>query len=284
VTTNASPIAWYGGKALLSRRIVELLPRHHTYVEAFGGGGSVLFRKPPARLEVYNDLDEGLVTFFRVLRERPEALARALTLTPYARSEFESCRDSWEQCEDELERARRWYVRSRQSFGCSDSVGWGFEVDGAQRGGTRAGSFATAIDNLRRYAERFRRVQVERLDWRDCLSRYDSADTCFYLDPPYHPETRGIDRSNAYRHDLTGADHQELVERVASLVGSVLISGYAHPLYAELEGGGFERFEFPHNTTASRVLHGRGPRIEIVWRRSAPELHDLSLWTAEGVA
>ena len=53
MSANISPVAWYGGKSRLSTWIVGLLPRHDTYIEAFGGGASVLFRKPPCRLEVY---------------------------------------------------------------------------------------------------------------------------------------------------------------------------------------------------------------------------------------
>lgn len=148
MTANVSPVAWYGGKSRLSAWIVTLLPRHDTYIEAFGGGASVLFSKSRARLEVYNDLDAGLVTFFRVLRDRPAELQHALMLTPYARAEFEHCRNTWAGVDDELERARRWYVRTRMAFACSATEGWGYEVNGAQRGGTRARSFATAIENL----------------------------------------------------------------------------------------------------------------------------------------
>ena len=77
------------------------------------------------------------MTFFRVLRERPSELQQALAVTPYARSEFEHLPPTLGQhVEDELERARRWYARTRMAFACSATDGWGFEVDGAQRGGT----------------------------------------------------------------------------------------------------------------------------------------------------
>jgi hypothetical protein len=105
MSANVSPVAWYGGKSRTSARIAGLLPRHDTYIEVFGGGAAVLFAKPRAQLEVYNDIDDGLVTFFRVLRDRPAELQQALALTPYAGAEFEHCRDSWAIVEDELERA-----------------------------------------------------------------------------------------------------------------------------------------------------------------------------------
>jgi hypothetical protein len=72
------------------------------------------------------------------LRDRPVELQRALRLTPYARAEFEHCRDGWASLDGELERARRWYARTQMAFACSAVSGWGFEVDGAPSGATRA--------------------------------------------------------------------------------------------------------------------------------------------------
>ena len=42
------PFAWYGGKEALASTLVSLLPRHKTYVEAFGGSGALLFAKEPS--------------------------------------------------------------------------------------------------------------------------------------------------------------------------------------------------------------------------------------------
>jgi DNA adenine methylase len=265
----AAPISWYGGKARLAERIAALLPHHATYVEAFGGAASVLFAKARATLEVYNDIDSGLVTFFGALRDQPAELARKLRFTPYSREEFITCSTTWHQASDDLERARRWYVRMRQAFGCSASMSWGHERDGSLSGGTRAHSFASTVDELERFAQRFRGVQVEHLDWREVLARYDSPQTCFYLDPPYHPDTRSrISRNNGYRYELSACDHEDLIAAVQRLRSSVLLSGYAHPTYATLEDHGFERIEFAHHITASLHPAGRRPVRELLWRKS----------------
>jgi DNA adenine methylase len=266
VSASKAPIGWYGGKAHLAERIARLLPHHHTYVEAFGGAGSVLFAKKRVTLEVYNDIDSGLVTFFRCLRDQPERLARLLQFTPYAREEFTLCLASWEDTEDDLERARRWYVRMRQAFGCSISRSWGHELNGALSGGTRAASFATTIDELERFAQRLRGVQIEHLDWRELLAHYDSPEACFYLDPPYHPETRSrVGRNHGYRHELTTEDHRELIATVLELESSILLSGYEHPSYRVLEDHGFKRIAIPHHVRTARV--GRRATVESIWRR-----------------
>ncbi len=62
-----SPILWFGGKGNMVAKILPLFPPHRIYVEPFGGGASLLMAKAPAPVEVYNDLDSGLVNLFRVL-------------------------------------------------------------------------------------------------------------------------------------------------------------------------------------------------------------------------
>src|SRR4051794_21454863 len=69
-----SPIKWVGGKSRLRKQIISLLPPHTCYVELFAGAAWVLFGKPPSNVEVLNDIDQDLVNFFRVVKEKPEEL------------------------------------------------------------------------------------------------------------------------------------------------------------------------------------------------------------------
>lgn len=107
-----SPIVWFGGKGNMVAKLLPLIPPHRIYVEPFGGGASLLFAKKPSPVEVYNDLDSGLVNFFRVLRDpkKFERLHKLVSLTPYSREEYDFCRATWETCDDDVERAYRWYV------------------------------------------------------------------------------------------------------------------------------------------------------------------------------
>lgn len=263
-----APFPWFGGKHELAPRIVDLLPAHLVYVEAFGGAASVLIAKSRARLEVYNDRDEGLVTFFRVLRDQPEELERRLRLTPFSRVEFDLCRRTWFEQLDEIERARRWYVRVEQAFaGTPLTTGWGGERLG-RRHGSRAKTSLSRLDRLQAIAHRLRSVQIESLDWRGVLERYDHRDAVFYLDPPYVRATRRRPRAR-YTHELTDADHAELIARVLELEASVLISGYDHELYAPLDRAGFDRFEFDVLCRSPRIRGDRQDivRTEVVWRR-----------------
>ena len=46
------PIPYVGGKVKIAGKIIELFPEHRTFVEVFGGGAQVLFRKKPSLVEV----------------------------------------------------------------------------------------------------------------------------------------------------------------------------------------------------------------------------------------
>jgi DNA adenine methylase len=283
-----SPFPWFGGKQKLADEILALFPGHNVYVEVFGGGGSVLLSKPPGKLDVYNDADEGLVNFFRCLRDAPERLVPLLELTPYSRAEWLAARASWRSIDDPVERARQWFVVASQSFGGMVAPdrggdrahdlgrGWGGERLGRMHL-SRCASTANRVDHIWRFVERMRRVQIECLEWRECLDRYDDVDALFYLDPPYVPATR---RSGGYVHELTAADHEDLVRRVLDLQGIAVVSGYDHELYAPLvERGDFTRHEFSVISTAGQRAadQARDRRVEVVWaspRATMPTLFD----------
>lgn len=90
-------LRYFGSKWRLAPWIISHFPKHHGYVEPFGGGCNLLLRKPPSKVEVYNDLDGDVVNFFRVLREKMPELLRAIELTPYSRQEMLAARDGREE-------------------------------------------------------------------------------------------------------------------------------------------------------------------------------------------
>ncbi|MEO1065520.1 MAG: DNA adenine methylase, partial [Actinomycetota bacterium] len=81
------PVRYYGGKTRLAPWLASLMPELPVYVEVFTGSAAVLLARPQVRHEILNDRDGNVVTFFRVLRDRPDELIEALQLTPYARDE-----------------------------------------------------------------------------------------------------------------------------------------------------------------------------------------------------
>jgi DNA adenine methylase len=253
-------LRYYGGKWRLAPWIVAHLPPHTCYVEPFGGAASVLLRKPPAPYEVYNDLDGDVVGFFRVLRERPDDLLRAITLTPFARSEVDAACAPAPPGADEVERARRVYVRSwqgRHGLPARGRMGWRFERDASRR--------RTAVEDWRDVKHlvaavaRLRRVQLECDDALRVIARFDAPGTLYYVDAPYPAATRCARWArHAYAHELTDGDHRRLAEDLHALRGMAVVSGYPCPLYRELYAG------WPAVARPART-HGPRAATEVLW-------------------
>jgi DNA adenine methylase len=275
VVSVLPPTSYHGAKARLAAWIASLLPPGRTYVEAFAGSAAVLFAKPPSPTEILNDLDGQVVNFFTVLRDHPDQLAQALRLTPYARGEYQHAAHHDDPDADELERARRWFVRVNQSIshlaGRGRPSGWAaaFNTNGADH----AHKFAALTDRLEACAERLRRVHLEQRPAAEVIAKYakPAAQAVVYCDPPYlasvrSPATKraGLDYAVEY---ATEAEHRQLAAVLCATPAAVLLSGYPSALYAELyEARGWWRAERVVTRPTSNVAGGRGAlAVEAVW-------------------
>jgi DNA adenine methylase len=238
MTVNRPALRYFGGKFRLAPWIIGFFPEHLTYVEPFGGGGSVLLCKEPSYNEVYNDLDSELVNFFRVLRERTEEFIQAVQLTPYSREEQHLAFDPTDGVDD-FERARRLYVRSWQSHGGGRTqwrTGWRYEK--RDKRGTRVIDDWNKVKHLEAVVNRLKNVQIENDDATRVIKRFDTPQTLFYLDPPYLPSTRSIRwRKKAYAVEMTEEEHVAFIETIKNVQGMVVISGKPSKLYEEMLAG-----------------------------------------------
>ena len=257
-------LRYYGGKWRLGPFVLAHLPREHEcYVEPFGGAMSVLLRKPRSPLEVYNDLNGCVVNFFRVLRERPEELIRAIALTPWARAEYEL---SQTNSDDPVEEARRFYVSAWMGFGGGRArwrQGWRYQVRAGTLWKPSSESFCE-VDHLWQIVERLRGVQIDCREADQVIKACDASMTLFYLDPPYLHSTRSKWK-DVYAHEMEREDHIHLAERARALEGMVVISGYPSELYAELyEAYGWERVETKARTNGGGAISS-AERVEALW-------------------
>ncbi len=260
-------LRWHGGKWKLAPWIISHMPPHRCYVEPFGGAASVLLRKPRAVMEVYNDLESNVVTLFRVLRdpEQAAALHRRLSLTPFARDEFEA---SYLVGSDPVEIASRLVVRCFMGFGSNaarEDCRSGFRGNRSSSGRLPAQDWSTHADALPAIVERMRGVVIENHDAIACVVRYDTPATLHYVDPPYILATRSRKHpSDGYKHELTEADHTRLLGELVRLQGMVLVSGYPHELY-DTTLRGWRRVE------RQTYADGARPRTEVLWLNSAAQ-------------
>lgn len=260
-------LRWHGGKWNLAPWVIENLPTHRIYVEPFGGAASVLLRKPRSYAEVYNDLDDEVVNLFQVLRD-PEAsrrLVSAVALTPFARVEQVT---AYEAVAEPVERARRLIVRSFMGFGSNGTHrATGFRANSNRSGTTPARDWANYPDPLLAVAQRMVGVTVEHRDAKAVMAAHDGPQTLHYVDPPYMPETR--DKGVDYAHEMTAAEHGELLAFLQTLEGKVVLSGYPCAAYDDALTG-WTRIE------RRALADGARERIEVLWKN--PAASELNLF------
>jgi len=260
-------LRYHGGKWKLAKWLLTFFPRHHIYVESFGGAASVLLQKPRSYGEVYNDLDDGVVNVFRVLRDPTTAaeLCRRINLTPFAREEFKA---AYGDPVDEIDAAHKMIIRSFMGFGSASMTRMhitGFRSNSNRSGTNPSQDWANWPRQIEAFTERLRGVVIENRPAHEVMLQHDAATTLHYVDPPYVPTTRSSlkgkngARGHFYRHDMTEADHATLAESLHRLRGMVIVSGYPCDLYDRELYADWERHERRH------MADGARPRIEVLW-------------------
>lgn len=255
------PVPYFGGKMNVAPQIVAMFPAHSHYVEPYCGSLSVLFAKPQSPHETVNDLDAALVTFWRVLRERPEELARAAALTPHSRIEYDASLNL--DATDELELARQVFVKLTQGrSGRLKRTGWRHYVNPAGCSASMPRYLEAYVDRMAPAVERLKHVTLECQPALDIIARYGvEPDVLLYVDPPYVGTTRGWD--NAYRHEMRDDDsHRDLAAALHAARAAVVISGYPSDLYDRELYAGWDR----HTIATSTGQGGKwDARTEVLW-------------------
>lgn len=272
-----------GAKWAIADWIISLMPPHKSYLEPFFGSGAVFFRKPPSRIETINDLDGEIVNLFTVIREQPEALARAVAMTPYSREEYDR---AWERlagdahwrpeqgresqgcdvsqaneqsglCDDDVEWARLVLVKYWQTHGSCNRYKSGWKNDRAGREYAYAVKYWNQLPGwIMEAVGRLKEAQIEHMPAVEVIRRFRSPEVLVYADPPYVLQTR---KQRMYRVEMdTDAGHMALLEALKDHPGPVMLSGYDNELYNDLLLG-WDKLQ-----TTSQCEMG-GKRVETLW-------------------
>ena len=267
-----APFGYPGGKTWSAKEIIKHLPYNDIYVEPFGGSAAVMLARHPSKLEVFNDRYAGVVAFYRCIRDagKLEALIQWLDCTIHSREEWHWCSETWETEEDVVIRAAKWLYMTKYSF---SQIGRHFGR--AVKCNCRlAGRVRDKLPEFYAIHNRFKYVQVENLDWYDCLVQYDSPTTVFYLDPPYVETKQG-----AYKHTMSHDDHRRLLSVIFSLEGFVAISGYPNPIYDNQSWDDF--FEWEVRETLAGTVFNEGNKKKALEFTAKRPLVKERLWIKE---
>ena len=208
-----SPLSYIGGKNRLAKQIIEIFPKHTTYVEPFAGGAQVFFRKEPSKVEVLNDLDGEIASFYRVCQNHYEELLRYFNFVLVSRSWFDLLKKTDPSTLTDVQRASRYLYLLKNCF-ASLVVNPIYHRNVVQPPGFNLESLPELIEKSHK---RLERVQIECAPYEEVLKRYDRAGTLFYLDPPYYGR-------KLYHFNFSHADFEKLAERLAKLKGKFILS------------------------------------------------------------
>lgn len=276
------PLKYPGGQSYAAKLIVSRMPaRCRTpnapdpgdpgwlhYVEPYFGGGSVLFANDPEGIsEAVNDKHARLTNFWRVLQE-PDAFAlfrRKLEATPMSQPEFDRAGHAILLYHLDVDDAVRYFTRMRQSFG-----GTGKSFSPASKLRTRGGmneqasAWLGSVRRLDAVHARMRRVLVlGPANGIEIIRQQDSPRTFFYCDPTFLGETR--ETKDLYDHEMSVADHQELLETLSLCKGKFALSGYPSPMYTLAEvkyNWNRHDFTMPNNASGGKK---KRTRLNCLW-------------------
>ena len=240
-------IAWVGGKKALRKLIYTMFPvQFDRYIEVFGGGGWVLFGKPPnlkRKLEVYNDYNSNLANLFYCVKNRTCAFLLELGFLPInSRDEFSMIRTFLEKQEPDttflqeeltlaeqnlsppdyeeirailLENAQMTDVKRAAAFFKLIRYSYG---SGCTSFGCQPFDVRKCFDAIWQASHRLSETVIENKDFEALIRQYDRDNAFFYCDPPYY-ETE-VHYEVVFRKD----DHMRLRDTLKACRGKWMVS------------------------------------------------------------
>lgn len=208
-------MSWIGGKKSLRELIASLFPLYYErYIEVFGGGGWVLFHKPPGNdFEVYNDFNGLLTNLYRCVREKPNELIDALYFVLNSREDFDIVKEALERDSptSDVIRASYFYQLIRYSY-----------ASGLTSYGSQPHDMWGNFPLIEQAHRRLSKVVVENKDFEKLIRQYDRPVSFFYADPPYFETEKYY--KNVGEDGFKKDDHIRLRDTLMSIEGKFLLS------------------------------------------------------------
>lgn len=218
-------LKWAGGKTQLIHEIEKLLPKDLansvvTYIEPFVGSGAVLFwmlnNFPKIKKAVINDVNEDLVTTYKIIASKPNELISILEIL---QNEFHSFNDN-----EELK--KKYYYEKRELYNKRKNEETGqaalfiflnrtcfnglYRVNRNNFYNVPMGSYKKPTicdkENILAVSNALQKVEILHGDYEQTL-HYAKQKTLFYFDPPYKPVS-DTSNFNSYAKDEFNDEQQ----------------------------------------------------------------------------
>lgn len=261
-----TPITYYGGKSLMVRHILPIIPTHSLYCEPFFGGGAIFFAKEKSKVEVINDINRFVINFYIQVKTNFDALQGRIQATPHSRALLHDAKVMWDfpHLFDDEERAWAFWVLTNQGYAGKISNSWGYGTANCERERSLHHKRENFTTELR---DRLERVQMDCTDALHVIALRDRPDTFFYIDPPYFGTNMG------HYGGYTEGDFENLLKSLSDVKGKFLLSSYpSDVLNRYTQANGWHTIEVPMATMASSK---RKPKTEVLTANYPIDLTNL---------
>jgi len=252
-----TPLSYYGGKQQLAAKILGFIPEHRIYCEPFLGGGAVFFAKEPSPVEVINDANGEIINFYEVLQRDFSALEKEIAISLHSRKQHRQAQVIYNNPEmfDRVKRAWAVWMLSNASYGHILNGGFGFDRTGTTSKKLKNKRLNFSVD----YAIRLQQAQIECCDALRIIKSRDTAQTFFYLDPPY------VGYDQGHYDGYTQEDFDALLQLLENLQGKFLLSSFRNKSLAEYaKRNGWDTLEIKMACSMTNKLKTPRGKIEVL--------------------
>lgn len=254
-----TPITYYGGKQRLAEMIIQMIPKHRIYCEPFFGGGAVFFAKPKSYLEVINDTNERLITFYKQVQDHFEEIHDMVQKSLHSESEYYRAKDIYFGKTEATETEIAWSVWIMTNFSYSGSPVGGWKWCNGTAGShsgvfmrRKRDEFTIALKN------RLQDVQISCRDALNVIKQRDTEDTFFYLDPPYP----NCDQKHYSGYTIEKLE--ELLMMLQDIKGKFILSNYnSTMLDSYIDANGWNKIEIDMPLSVANLTRSKR-KVEVL--------------------
>ena len=263
---------YIGGKHLMSKVIVKLIPPHKIYVEPFAGSAKVFFAKEPSEIEVLNDADKKIANLFYCMAFHFQDFWERVKWLLHSREIFRVLKKKMKESPlsglGDIDHAVATYYCFVSSF---DGIGSSLAYSRLTPLGGRM--ITKKILLLRATRKRLKHTIIECKDFEEVIKTWDTNTTFFYCDPPYYGA------KHYYAISFTKQDHERLLKILKQTKGKWMLSGYHNELYDEVLKGYpyIERqiTKSSYGITRNKPRKTRPVATEVLWFNYEPDVKTL---------
>ncbi len=206
-------VKWAGGKKqLLPQLLAFSPPKFENYFEPFVGGGALFFKLHylgRIKKSYLNDLNENLVTAYKIIKDKPQELIKELSSGKYKNEKETFYKIREEEPKDKIKTTARFIYLNKTAFNGL------YRENSKGKFNVPFGKYANPKildkDNILAVNKALQTDEITCLDFEKAVAKTKNRDFV-YFDPPYYPISKTSSFTSYTKQDFTKKDQERLFE------------------------------------------------------------------------